>query len=199
MMLTNNNSKLKKSSLKHNAKIYTFDIPAYKTAAGKITCPFAKDCIKFCYAQKGAFIWSPAKNKHNQNYLNTKKDDFVDVIQDEINRKRKITHVRIHSSGDYYSPKYLNKWVTIAKNNPNIIFYSYTKSIPLVNKINKPSNFIFIYSHGSKVDFMINEKKDRHAKIFKNQDELLQAGYIDASGDDLLALTPNKKVGLIFH
>ena len=199
MMLTNNNSKLKKSSLKHNAKIFTFDIPAYKTETGKITCPFAKDCIKFCYAQKGAFIWSPAKNKHNQNYLNTKKDDFINVIQDEINRKRKITHVRIHSSGDYYSPKYLYKWVTIAKNNPNIIFYSYTKSIPLVNKINKPSNFIFIYSEGSKVDFLINTKKDRHAKIFNNEEELLKSGYINASDDDLLALTPNKKVGLIFH
>ena len=101
MMLTNSNSKLKKSSLKHNAKIYTFDIPAYKTREGKITCPFAKECVKFCYAQKGAYIWSPAQNKHNQNYLNTKKDNFIDVIQDEINRKRKITHIRVHSAGDY--------------------------------------------------------------------------------------------------
>ena len=199
MMLTDNNKKLKKSSLKHNAKIYTFDIPAYKTKEGKITCPFAKECVKFCYAQKGAYIWSPAQNKHNQNYLNTKQDNFIDTIQDEINRKRKITHVRVHSSGDYYSPKYLNKWVQIAKNNPNIIFYSYTKSIPLVNKIDKPSNFIFIYSEGSKVDFLIDTKKHRHAKIFNNEKELLKAGYINASDDDLNALTNNKKVGLIFH
>ena len=197
-MLTNNNSKLKKSSIKHNAKIYTFDIPAYKTSTGKITCPFADACVKYCYAQKGAYIWTPARKKHNQNYINTQNDNFVDMIQEEINRKRKITHIRVHSSGDYYSPKYLNKWLEIAKNNPDIIFYSYTKSIPLVNKIDKPSNYIFIYSEGSKVDHLIN-KNDRHAKIFNNQKELLAKGYIDASDDDLLAITDNKKVGLIFH
>lgn len=197
-MLTNNNSKLKKSSIKHNAKIYAFDIPAYKTATGKITCPFAQDCVKYCYAQKGAYVWTPAKKKHNQNYINTQNANFVDMIQEEINRKRKITHIRVHSSGDYYSPKYLNKWLTIAKNNPNIIFYSYTKSIPLVNKIDKPSNYIFIYSEGSKVDYLIN-KNDRHAKIFNNQKELLEKGYINASDDDLMAITDNKKVGLIFH
>ena len=199
MMLTNSNAKLKKSSKLNNASIYAFDIPAYKTMTGKITCPFAKDCVKYCYAQKGAYTWSPAQNKHNNNYLNTKKDNFIDVIQDEINRKRKITHIRVHSSGDYYSPKYLDKWLQIARNNPEIIFYSYTKSIPLVNKIDLPSNYIMIFSEGSKVDFMIDEKTHRHAKIFNNKEELLASGYIDASGDDLKALTPNKKVGLIFH
>ena len=56
-----------------------------------------------------------------------------------------------------------------------------------------------IFSEGSKVDFMIDEKTHRHAKIFNNKEELLASGYIDASGDDLKALTPNKKVGLIFH
>ena len=199
MLLTNSNTKLKKSSILNNAMIYAFDIPAYKTMTGKITCPFAKDCVKYCYAQKGAYTWSPAKNKHNNNYLATKENNFIDVIQDEINRKRKITHIRVHSSGDYYSPKYLDKWVDIAKNNPNITFYSYTKSIPLINKVNLPKNYIMIFSEGSKVDFLINENKHRHAKIFNNQKELLDAGYIDASGDDLKALTPNKKVGLIFH
>ena len=98
-MLTNNNSKLKKSSIKHNAKIYAFDIPAYKTATGKITCPFADACVKYCYAQKGAYVWTPARKKHNQNYINTQNANFVDMIQEEINRKRKITHIRVHSSG----------------------------------------------------------------------------------------------------
>ena len=198
-MLTNSNSKLKKSSLKHNAKIYTFDIPAYKTATGKITCPFAKDCIKYCYARKGSYTWKNTVLKYESNYKLSKTDDFVDIIQDEINRKRKITHIRVHSSGDYYSPEYLKKWLKIAKNNPNIIFYSYTKSIPLVNKVNLPKNYIMIYSEGSKVDFLIDENKHRHAKIFNNVDDLLNAGYINASDDDLLALTPNKKIGLIFH
>ena len=200
MMLTNSNTKLKKSSKLNNASIYAFDLPAYKTMTGKITCPFAKVCIKYCYAQKGAYTWSPAQNKHNQNYLNTKKDNFIDVIQDEINRKRKITHVRVHSSGDYYSPEYLNKWMTIARSNPDTIYYSYTKSVKMVKDLkDKPSNFEPIFSEGGKQDNLIDYEKDRHAKIFNNERELLDAGYIDASGDDLKALTPNKRVGLIFH
>jgi len=200
MMLTNSNTKLKKSSKLNNASIYAFDLPAYKTMTGKITCPFAKVCIKYCYAQKGAYTWSPAQNKHNQNYLNTKKDNFIDVIQDEINRKRRITHIRVHSSGDYYSPEYLNKWMTIARSNPDTIYYSYTKSVKIVKDLkDKPSNFEPIFSYGGKQDHLIDEKTDRHAKIFNNERELLDAGYVDASGDDLKALTPNKKVGLIFH
>ena len=199
MFLTNSNSKLKKSGLKNNAKIYTFDLPAYKTATGKITCPFAKDCVKFCYAQKGAYVWTPAKTKHNNNYLATKKDNFTDLIQDEINRKRKITHIRVHSAGDYYSPKYLNKWLKLAINNPNIIFYSYTKSIPLIKAVKLPSNYKIIFSEGSKVDNLIDVKSDRHARIFNNENELKKAGYINASDDDLNAIKDNKKVGLIFH
>ena len=64
---------------------------------------------------------------------------------------------------------------------------------------NKPNNLIPIFSEGGKQDHLIDYDNDRHAKIFDNQEELLDAGYIDASGDDLKALTPNKKVGLIFH
>ena len=200
MMLTNNNTKLKKTSKLNNASIYAFDLPAYKTKCGKITCPFADKCIKFCYAQKGAYTWSPAQNKHNLNYKATKQNDFVDIIQDEINRKRKITHVRVHSSGDYYSPKYLNKWVKLARSNPDTIYYSYTKSVKMFKDLeNKPDNLKPIFSYGGKQDHLIDDKKDRHAKIFNNQAELLEAGYIDASGDDLKALTSVKKVGLIYH
>ena len=71
---------MKKSSKIKNSKIYTFDIPAYKTKTGKITCPFADKCVKYCYAQKGAYIWSPAQNKHNENYKATKENNFIDTI-----------------------------------------------------------------------------------------------------------------------
>ena len=81
-----------------------------------------------------------------------------------------------------------------------MIYYSYTKSVKMIKDLeNKPKNLIPIFSEGGKQDHLIDYEKDRHAKIFNNQKDLLSAGYIDASGDDLKALTPNKKVGLIFH
>jgi len=39
----------------------------------------------------------------------------------------------------------------------------------------------------------------RHARIFGSLEELTEAGYIDASANDLNAIQSNKKVGLIFH
>ena len=38
MNLLTQNSKMKKTSLKNNAKIFNFSIPAYKTKSGKVTC-----------------------------------------------------------------------------------------------------------------------------------------------------------------
>jgi len=56
MNLLTQNSKIKKTSKKLEVRLFNFGIPAYKSASGKITCPFAGDCVKFCYAKKGAYI-----------------------------------------------------------------------------------------------------------------------------------------------
>mgnify|MGYP003651091496 FL=1 len=110
------------------------------------------------------------------------------------------THVRIHDSGDFYSPEYLNKWVTIAKQNKNVIFYAYTKSIKFFTEgLIVPTNLKIIFSEGSKIDNLIDVKKHRHARIFKDVATLLNEGYIDASSNDLQAITDNKKVGLVYH
>ena len=57
MKLLTQNSKLKKTSKALDLRVFNFGIPAYKTASGKLTCPMADECIKFCYARKGAYIW----------------------------------------------------------------------------------------------------------------------------------------------
>ena len=56
-----------------------------------------------------------------------------------------------------------------------------------------------IFSEGSKTDNLINVDKHRHARIFKTVEELNASGYIDASNNDLKAITDNKKVGLVYH
>ena len=84
--------------------------------------------------------------------------------------------------------------------NPHVIFYAYTKSIQFFKGcINIPENMKIIFSEGSKTDELINARKDRHARIFNNVQDLNAAGYVDASANDLQAITDNKKVGLIFH
>ena len=59
MNLLTQNAKMKKTSKENKAKIFNFSIPAYKTKDGKITCPFADSCVKYCYAQKGNYTRFP--------------------------------------------------------------------------------------------------------------------------------------------
>ena len=192
------NAKLKKTSKENNKRVFNFGITAYKSLSGKITCPFADSCVKFCYAKKGAYTWGNVKPAYEKRFELTKKDYFVEAINNAI-KVKKVDVLRIHDSGDFYSPKYIDKWLTIAKDNKDVIFYAYTKSIPLFKGLKLPDNFIIIYSEGSKVDNLINTKKDRHARIFNTEEELLKNGYINASKNDLNAIKDNKKVGLIFH
>ena len=200
MNLLTQNSKMKKTSLKNNAKIFNFSIPAYKTKSGKVTCPFAAACVKYCYAQKGNYTRFPiVQELMEKKYEISKQNNFNSLMNEEI-KKKKATHIRIHDSGDFYSIKYLAKWIQIAEFNPSIIFYAYTKSIKFfVDGLLLPDNMKIIFSEGSKTDELINAREHRHARIFKDIETLNAAGYIDASENDLQAITDNKKVGLIFH
>tara|TARA_Y100000114_G_scaffold141452_1_gene147228 strand:+ start:1458 stop:2069 length:612 start_codon:yes stop_codon:yes gene_type:complete len=203
MNLLTQNTKIKQTGLFLNKKVFNFSIPAYKSQTGKITCPFADKCIKFCYAQKGNYKRFPSvRNGMEKKYELTKQNNFIDLMNKEIKRK-KPDFVRVHDSGDYYSPKYLNKWLTIAKDNPNVKFYSYTNSIKFVKDLKSiPNNFDFIFSDSGKQVNLINRSIDRHTKIFNNVKDLIKDGYKNASKIDLFAtkwFNASNKVGLIFH
>lgn len=204
MQILTRNSKIKKMS---GLITYNFGIPAYKEESGCLTCPMAKDCIRPCYANSGAYIWSNVKKAYQYRYKLTKQLNFVDIINNEIvnlrsnNKKYKLERLRIHDSGDFYSKEYLFKWIRIMHQNPHIKFYAYTKMIKLFNDYKHlfPKNFTYIYSYGGKQDKLINPNVDRHSHVFNCLDDLLKAGYIDASQDDSMALTNNINVGLIAH
>lgn len=199
MKLLTQNAKLKKTSIENKARVLNFSLPAYKTINNKTVCPFAKDCIKYCYAQKGNYRYPSVIKGLNNRYILSQTDDFIPMMNATITLERP-THVRIHDSGDFYSIKYLNKWVEIANNNKDVIFYAYTKSIPFFKKnLDIPNNLKIIFSEGSKKDNLINTLKDRHSRIFKDINTMLKAGYINASDNDLNAIQDNKKVGLLLH
>lgn len=201
MELLTQNSKLKKTSKVIGAKVVNFGIPAYKSQSGKLTCPFADECIKFCYAQKGAYIWSNVKPAFEKRYEATKREDFIEVMQKELDRK-KPAYVRVHDSGDYYSEAYLQKWLTIAKNNPHIRFYSYTNSVAMLKGAILPDNYDIIFSDSGKQKHLIDPATDRHTKIFKSYEDLYSEGYANAMESDLNAtkwFSNSNKVGLVFH
>jgi len=191
--LTANNTKLKKSG------ILGFGIPAYKSESGFTTCPMAQDCITGCYANQGTFIWPRVKAAYERRLQLTKDPNFVQILISEIGR-RKPKYIRIHDSGDMYSPAYLNKWLEIINACPKTLFYTYTKMVRLLKSVSPlPRNFIVIYSEGGKEDQYIHRASDRHARIFPDLKSLQAAGYQDTHEIDLNALGPNRKIGLVYH
>jgi|688.fasta_scaffold99646_4 hypothetical protein len=208
-LLGTGNSKLNKTAKEFNAKIFNFSIPAGNDKiTGKITCPFAGECLKLCYAKKGAYAWSNVQLALHERYTASKETDFVERIDSELikeqNKKHgKQVYVRIHDSGDFYSPTYFAKWLEIARLNPSVRFYAYTKSHSFIRgNFNLPENFDLIFSLGSKNDELINQESERHSKIFQSMEEMTAAGYSDASYLDLNAtkwVTGNNKIGLLIH
>jgi len=186
------NGKLKKAS----AYTVNFGIPALKT------CPMKDVCGKYCYANKGAYVWPVVKKAYEHRFEQTKKANFPEIAIKALSKKRKLQKVRIHDSGDFYNKEYLYKWFKIAESMPNIEFYAYTKQVKLLkdNWSNKPSNLTIIFSLGGRQDNLIDQKVDRHSKIFKTLDDLKNAGYINTSDDDSNAVNPdNNKIGLVIH
>jgi len=201
MNLLTQNSKLKKTSKALNLRVFNFGIPAYKSASGKLTCPMADECVKFCYAKKGAYIWSNVQPAFEKRYQLSKTLEFIDAMNAEIKKKRP-DYVRVHDSGDYYSRSYLAKWITIAKANPDVRFYSYTNMVDMMHKAELPSNYDIIFSDSGKQKHLIDKSVDRHTQIFDTKDKLYEAGYVDASDTDLYAtkwFNDTNKVGLVFH
>ena len=199
--LLTQNSKLKKTSKALGLKVFNFGIPAYKSITGKITCPFADECIKFCYARKGAYIWGNVKPAFERRFELTRSSDFIVEMNKEI-LKKKPDYVRVHDSGDYYSKEYLNKWIEIAIHNPDVRFYSYTNSVEILKSTVLPDNYDIIYSMSGKQRHMVDIEVDRHARIFTNRTELLKFGYKDTSEIDLYAtkwFNETNRVGLIIH
>jgi hypothetical protein len=204
-LLGTGNSKLVKTAKKFDVKINNFSIPAGNDKkSGKITCPFAGSCIKLCYAKKGAYRWGNVERALTRRYESSKQENFVDRITWELSRikKNKQVYIRIHDSGDFYSPAYFNKWVEIAIQNRDVRFYAYTKSHSFIRSKFIPYNMDLIFSLGSTNDELIDQETERHSKIFYSAEEMIDQGYTDASEYDLLAtkwFTENNKIGLIIH
>ena len=158
MNLLTQNSKLKKTSKHFNKRVFNFGLPAYKSSTGKVVCRMADQCIKFCYAKKGAYIWSNVSPAFEKRLQISMQDNFVDLMVAEI-KKKKVDYVRVHDSGDYYDKRYLAKWFKIAELLPNVRFYSYTNEVGMIKNLESiPKNYDFIFSDSGKQKDLINKK-----------------------------------------
>lgn len=186
--------------------VYNFGIPAYQSKSKLKTCPMAGSCAKGCYATQGAYAWTNVQAAYEWRLQATLKSDFETEMNKAIaiklktaQRQGKTLVIRIHDSGDFYGLDYIQKWFNIMRLFPAVKFYAYTKMIPIFKRLELPVNFTLIYSEGGLADNKINPEIDRHARVFGSLEELLAAGYIDTTENDLNAIGPNHKIGLVYH
>lgn len=204
LKLTKGNAKLTKQTL-------IFSLPA------GYTCPAARVCKTFCtqkndgrYTIKGntnnALFWCYAAGEEvrfpnvrklrRRNYTllrNLKtKDEIVKLITRSLLLHTDFDKVRIHESGDFYSEAYFLAWAHIARENPEILFYAYTKSLDYwVRHMNEvPDNLILTASYGGVHDAKIKKHNLRYVKVAFSLED---AGDLPIDHDDTLAFDSSVK------
>lgn len=88
-------------------------------------------------------------------------DELVDALSSAIETipKKHRKYFRLHTSGDFFNPKYLNAWIKVAKKFPDTKFYGYTKVIPpiLQKEDEIPDNMNITLSYGGIWDDKVDE------------------------------------------
>jgi len=154
--------------------VYEWNLPS------GFSCPFALECLvkvdrhtgKFdnrsnayrCYsAMQERF---PAVREHRWKNFDFLRDGGIPELP------KKAEAVRIHMSGDFYSQDYFDMWLQICRDNPNVEFWAYTKSLNYwVNRLNEiPNNLTLTASRGGKHDNLIERHDLKNVEIIKTKD-----------------------------
>ena len=170
-----------------------------------IHCPMAGACKAYCYATVGQQAFRSGVLRRARAFLATQQSDFVERMIAEVGKavKRGAKAVRVHDSGDFYSYEYMLAWFKVAEAHPDVRFYAYTKMIALVKMAYKnglvPINFRLIQSLGGIADERIDRSLP-HSRIFASHEDLIAAGYADASESDApAAFGASPLIGLVIH
>lgn len=110
-------------------------------------------------------------------------NDILNGIDIQIPKQAK--NIRIHGSGDFFSQEYFDKWLTVCKNNPDVNFWAFTKSVQFwVNRINDiPRNLTLQASKGGLQDHLIEQYNLKYAQVFNSIQEVPVWMKIDTNDD----------------
>lgn len=121
------------------------------------SCTHACNCYKekACYACKGCYTFTRNQALYSNNlqfFLVHGADAFVAAVNAKIRENKKLFLFRWFTCGDIFNYAFLLCMVRIAKENPNIRFWTYTKKYSLVNRYLDecgalPENLTVIFSH----------------------------------------------------
>ena len=124
------------------------------------TCPGAGECQLYCYARKGGYVMFPGSSMSAAralNFLLNHPVDYMKMFDSEVKQaKARVDKagikllVRIHDAGDFFSKDYYDLMMDVAKMNPDVRFYFYSKMGEIVTDPNSPPNVVKQFSPGAK-------------------------------------------------
>ncbi len=178
-------------------KVYEFNLPAGHT------CPQASECLlkadretgKMTHGKNQVFRCYAAMTERfpavrdarwsNLEAIRASKD-MVNLISTAI--PKKANRIRIHGSGDFFKQSYFDAWLEIARLNPEILFWAFTKSVQFwIKRMDTvPANLILQASRGGKQDHLIEEYDLKSATVFKTV-ALAKASGLPLDVDDRYA------------
>ena len=100
----------------------SFSLPVLRTCPGK-----TEFCSRLCYGLRGRFSHQKMRELYQNNLELSQQADFVGRIVREIS-KTGARAFRLHVVGDFYSVKYVEKWIEIANRLPDVKFFGSTRS-----------------------------------------------------------------------
>ena len=195
LKMSKGNKKLKQTLI--------FDLPAGRTCPmasechsyavmndnGKLTIKDGDNNKFRCFAasQEAQYLNVYKARKYNFDLIKkTLDNDYaiplksIKLIQDSIKKhiNKNIDKVRIHSSGDFFNGRYLSVWLAVARLNPQLKFYCYSKSLHLFGtNISIPKNFYVTASMGGLRDDLIHKGYfKRWAIVVNSEAEAIKKG-----------------------
>jgi hypothetical protein len=200
-------------------KVYSVDL------LSGYSCPFAEKCLSRavevddkrkikdgpktefrCFSASQEARLSNVYNKRKANFealKNAKTEDGIYKVLSE-NLPLNAGVVRMHVSGDFFSPAYFKAFLRLARDNPNVLFYAYTKALRywLDNRdeVESLDNVVMTASRGGKDDHLIDEHALREARVVLAADEVEYIGELDET--DIHAADParrNESFRLLIH
>ena len=214
------NSKLKKMLKKMRLILKTFTLPA------GWSCPAAQDCLSKadretgkiqdgpdtefrCFAASAEATYPSLRNMVWHNFELLKEALKLDAqagfenmphTSDLIHKSlpKKFDIMRVHVGGDYFSKKYLQAWIEVAKKNPDKIFYSYSKSLHFFKQFALPENLVLTASRGGKYDDLIDLHGWKEALVVYSEQEAEEKG-LEIDHDATHAAFGEKNFALLIH
>jgi hypothetical protein len=172
---------------------------------GKLTD--GKDSVFRCYAASSENLFRNVREGRWNNYDKLRGKSVAEMSEIILaSLPSKVKLVRLHQSGDFFNQDYFDAWLIVARKRSALIFYGYTKALPLwVRRLKAiPSNFHLVASYGGKFDSLIAKHGLRSVKVVgtnpnETPDNEAKRLGLELDHDDTLVWNYNKDFAIALH